>query len=313
MTMKRILSIITLALIAAATLTLGEVIPQAKAEENNASYFTKESFTLGSITLPYRKAEINADRSEMPALVMYLHGGTSRGSDNEAQLLEVAVDSIYNYLSEHDIRATFIVPQCPANGGWTSQNRKVVHDLLANLIDGGQADADRVYVMGGSMGGTGTWCQLSYFPNFYAAAMPVAGSPKDLVAANVAATPVYTVMGTADNIMSIPDVEAFKTEVETAGGLVTLDIEDGWTHANTCEWSYTAERLAWLFAQRKSEETGITSHPANSTANHSGMFTLSGIRLSEPPAKGFCIENGKKIIRIKNMDASAAGAYYRHL
>ena len=295
--MKRILTIITFALIATTTLAIGKVAPQAKGETINASCFAKETFTLGSITLPYRMAEINAEKSEMPALVMYLHGGTSRGSDNEAQLLEAAVDSIYNYLSEHDIHAIFIVPQCPTNGDWTSQNRKVVHDLLANLTDNGQADADRVYVMGGSMGGTGTWCQLSYFPNFYAAAMPVAGNPKDLVATNVAATPVYTVMGTADNIMSISDVEAFITEAEKAGGLLTLDIEDGWTHANTCEWSYTAERLDWLYAPRRCAETGITIHPANISTSRSGIFSLSGIRLSEPPANGFYIENGKKMIK----------------
>ena len=175
--------------------------------------FSRESFTLGQVTLPYRKAEICHSVAEKPTLVLYLHGGSSRGSDNEAQLKENAVNVIYQYLLDRDIAATFIVPQCPTGGGWTSQNRKVVNELLKSYVNEGTVDADRIYVLGGSMGGTGTWCQLSYFPDFYAAAMPVAGNPTGMNAANVATTPVLTVMGTADAMMSIPDVETFMADV----------------------------------------------------------------------------------------------------
>ena len=215
--------------------------------------FERSTFTLGSTTLPYRYAEICYGET-VPALVLYLHGGTSRGNDNEAQLNEAAVSIIYQYLTSHNISATFIVPQCPAGGGWTTTLRRVVNELLRSYITAGFADSCRVYVMGGSMGGTGTWCQLSYFPNFYAAAMPVAGNPTGMNAANVATTPVYTVMGTADNIMSIDAVEEFQTDVFAAGGTMILDVENGWTHQNTCELSYTEPRLDWLFSQTRSEK-----------------------------------------------------------
>ena len=131
--------------------------------------------------------------------------------------------------------AIFVVPQCPSGGGWTSQNRKVMNELLKSYIQKGQADPDRVYVMGGSMGGTGTWCQISYFPDFYAAAMPVAGNPTGMNAENVATTPVLTVMGTADTMMSIENVESFMEDVIAAGGYVQLDAEKGWSHPTTCE------------------------------------------------------------------------------
>ena len=79
--------------------------------------FSYEQGTFGGIALSYRKAVIG-DGNERPSLVLYLHGGSSRGSDNEAQLLEPGVDSLANYLENHDIHAVFIVPQCPAGGGW---------------------------------------------------------------------------------------------------------------------------------------------------------------------------------------------------
>lgn len=254
--------------------------------------FSYESFTLGQITLPYRKASIELNNTTKPALVLYLHGGTSRGNDNETQLKEKAVGVITDYLTRRNIPAIFIVPQCPANGGWTSQNRKVMNDLLQSYILKGEADADRVYVMGGSMGGTGTWCQLSYFPNFYAAAMPVAGNPTGLNATNVATTPVLTVMGTADALMSIDDVETFKTDVIAAGGTVLLNIENGWSHPTTCEESYTDERLDWLFSHTRSTTTGIRDISKEKVANDV-KYSLSGRHLSSP-TRSIYIRNGKK-------------------
>ena len=259
------------------------------------SLFSRESFSLGTTTLSYRKAEICHETSTQPLLALYLHGGTARGNDNEAQLKEAAVGVIYNYLQSHGISATMIVPQCPAGGGWTNQLRRVVNELLKDFVNEGTVDADRVYVMGGSMGGTGTWCQLSYFSDFYAAAMPVAGNPADCDATNVATTPVLTVMGTADNIMSIPTVEAFRDEVETKGGTIRLDIEQGWTHANTCEQSYTDERLDWLFSQIRSGESSIQSQYTDQhTSTHA--YSVSGV-VAQPGQKGIIIKKGEKIIR----------------
>ncbi|MBQ7179658.1 MAG: prolyl oligopeptidase family serine peptidase [Bacteroidaceae bacterium] len=259
--------------------------------------FSRESITLGQVTLLYRKAEICHSGARKPVLVLYLHGGSSRGSDNEAQLQEKAVSVIYQYLLLHDIPATFIVPQCPSGGGWTSQNRKVVNELLKSYVKEGTVDADRIYVMGGSMGGTGTWCQLSYFPDFYAAAMPVAGNPTGMNAANVATTPVLTVMGTADAMMSITDVETFMADVIAAGGSVRLDTEEGWSHPTTCEQSYTEERLDWLFSQVRGVETGIREM-VNSKWSNGKCYDLVGRPISLP-ASGIYIKDGKKYIQRK--------------
>jgi len=257
--------------------------------------FSYGSFTLGSVFLPYRAADICHNDTTPAALVLYLHGGTSRGNDNETQLKEKAVSVIYEYLCVHGIAATLIVPQCPTGGGWTSQNRKVVNDLLKGYINARKGDADRVYVMGGSMGGTGTWCQLSYFPDFYAAAMPVAGNPTDMNAENVATTPVLTVMGTADNMMSIPAVEEFRTLVVEAGGSVQLDIEEGWSHPATCEQSYTEERLNWLFCQTRGESTGFIPISSSGT-NIDAIYDLQGRRLRRLQ-KGINIIGRKKVVK----------------
>ena len=260
----------------------------------NETRFSRETFSLGSNTLSYREADICHDGTDKPILVLYLHGGSARGDDNEAQLREAAVSVIYQYLYSHQIPATFIVPQCPSGGGWTGQLRKVVNELMKRKSNDGAHDANRVYVMGGSMGGTGTWAQLSHFPDFYAAAMPVAGNPTGLDAAAVATTPVLTVMGTADNMMSIPTVEQFQTEVLAVGGTLILETEQGWSHPTTCEQSYTDQRLDWLFSWHHGNSTGINAI-TSITPLSVPIYNLGGRKVSNP-TKGIYLIDGKKVI-----------------
>ncbi len=49
--------------------------------------FSKETFTDANMSLPYRKATIPG-YGDNASLVIYLHGGTSKGNDNEKQMLE---------------------------------------------------------------------------------------------------------------------------------------------------------------------------------------------------------------------------------
>lgn len=283
--MKRLSTLLVLAMLCVASILA----------ETTETTFTRHTFTLGQTTLPYRKADIGSEASAKPAVLLYLHGGTVRGDDNETQLTEPGIGTICNYIESNGLTATVLVPQCPAGGGWNTQLARVLYELVRSYAEDGKHDASRIYVVGGSMGGTGTWTQLSRFPDFYAAAMPVAGNPTGLDAANVATTPVRTVMGTADVIMSIDNVTAFKADVVAAGGTLILDIEQGWSHQNVCEHSYTDDRLAWLFAHIRNDDTGI-GELVGARQDDTSIYDLSGRRVATP-AKGIYISNGKKYIR----------------
>ena len=67
------------------------------------------------IKLPYRKAISNGDGNGKYAFVIYLHGGSSKGNDNNKQLAEKGIDSIANYILRHNEKAVFVVPQCPSD------------------------------------------------------------------------------------------------------------------------------------------------------------------------------------------------------
>ena len=247
--------------------------------------FSKETFSLGGTTIPYRKASTPGP-GDKAALVVYLHGGSSKGNDNVTQMNEPGSNSISSWLANNNRKAIMIVPQCPKDRSWLGTMLATVKQLMQTFIDRGVADEAQVYIFGGSMGGTGTWNMLANYPEFFAAAMPVAGNPTGLDAEKVAQTPLYTVMGTADVIMKIPNVKTFLAEMDEWNAEYQFDIEDGWTHEDTCKKSYTDTRLEWVFGHTRGDESGITTVDASDTGIvASTWYTLDGQQFSTQPTK----------------------------
>lgn len=270
------------------------------AQENGTSaaglQFSKEELLLADGTvLPYRQMQVEGqDKS----LVIYLHGGSSCGKDNETQLGEAGIDSIAGYLASHDIPSTFIVPQCTdRTKGWSGMSANV-KALLDYVATNGNINVNRIYIFGGSMGGTGTWKMLSTYPDYFAAAMPCAANPTGMKAANVATTPVYNVMGLADKIMDADvrtTAENFTNQLRYLGDDVVYETVEGWSHETTCIQSYTSARLDWIFSHAKKSEDGI-SYVIETTKKDECYYDLQGKRLNAPIASRIYIHNGKKVV-----------------
>lgn len=246
--------------------------------------FSKETFTNDVTTLPYRKATIPG-YGDKASLIIYLHGGSSKGNDNETQMQEPGINSIASWLSANNRKAIMLVPQCPTDKAWLGSTQDVLVALFKTYIDQGVADADKVYIFGGSMGGTGTWGMLSNHSDLFAAAMPVAGNPTGLNAEAISRVPIYTVMGTADKIMKISNVETFLDEMDEYKAEYKFDIEDGWTHEDVCKKSYTNERLAWVFKHTKGQSTGIEQiSNDDSILVNTTWYSINGQRLTTEPS-----------------------------
>ena len=251
---------------------------------------SKEQITTLGITMGYRKCVItNENSTEAPILVVYLHGGSSKGNDNEKQLLEPGTDSIARYLETHGINAIFLIPQCPTNKSWGGPMNTMLKAMIDRYASEGVADSNRIYIFGGSMGGTGTWGVLSAYPNFFAAAMPVAANPSKTVVENVATTPACTVMGTADAIMKVETAASFVEELKALDDDVRMDVEEGWTHETTCIQSYTTARLEWVFSHRRDTPSAILRPTSVSQVVSSQFFSIDGKRLSNPIASKLII------------------------
>ena len=255
--------------------------------ENNL-VFEAEKIVSAEIEMPYRVA--HTDGVGNPSFVIYLHGGSSKGNDNDTQMKEAGIDSIANYLDFKQLNAVYLVPQCPSDKSWGGPMLGVLKALIDSYARSESLDDTDVYIFGGSMGGTGTWSMLSAYPHLFTAAMPVAGNPSKCDVDNVATTPVYTVMGTSDRIMSVETASDFINELNARGAITRFDIEEGWTHEMTCIQSYTTERLDWVFEHSRNY-SGIENPVAdNKIVKSVQYYSLDGRQLSESPCKGFYIE-----------------------
>lgn len=267
---------------------IGILFCVAEGKSENNLVFEADKIMSAGIELPYRVAHTSGIGNHV--LVIYLHGGSNKGNDNTTQMNEAGIDSIANYLDFKQVNAVYLVPQCPSDKSWGGPMLGILKALIDRYVLSESLDNTDIYIFGGSMGGTGTWSMLSAYPRLFTAAMPVAGNPSKCDASNVATTPIYTVMGTSDRIMSVETASDFVDELNARGGITRFDIEEGWTHEVTCIQSYTTERLDWIFGHSRNS-SGIENPVADDKIVKSVQyFSLDGRRLSESPCKGFYIE-----------------------
>ncbi|EDM25417.1 hypothetical protein LNTAR_09796 [Lentisphaera araneosa HTCC2155] len=133
--------------------------------------------------LPYRLMKpIDYDSSKSYPLILSLHGAGGRGTKNKKNLKDWHV-----YLSEENLRRKhpcFVLsPQM--NSNWTFKHRRdsskkgpltVSLELIEKLKKEYSIDSDRIYVIGHSLGGQGTWLSIWNRPDYFAAAIPSAGA-----------------------------------------------------------------------------------------------------------------------------------------
>ena len=270
------------------------------AQDVNGGGLTFESLQhdFANTSLGYRKAVVEGESGADKSLVIYLHGGSSCGTDNTAQMQEPGIDSIGNYLISHQMSAVFIVPQCPDRSkGWGGLT-KSVKALLDFMVNTEGIAPNRIYIFGGSMGGTGTWNMLSNYPNYFAAAMPCAANPKGMSAENVSTTPVYNVMGGADKIMDgevRTIAENFISQLNALGDDTRYEVVAGWSHEVTCKQSYSAQRLDWVFSHTREVVDGISATSVR-PASEDAWYTMQGVSIPKPSFAGVYIHAGKKVV-----------------
>lgn len=151
----------------------------------------------------YRMYEPNAH--EPRPLILFLHGGGECGTDNLLQLTGT-LGAIK--LAERFPDMFVMAPQAPDYGigmaemfermkshanpfrvcigaetdigigdrGWNRDYVGRVCDLIRKLISEGKVDAERVYILGMSMGGAGVITTVSIAPDLFAAAVPICPS-----------------------------------------------------------------------------------------------------------------------------------------
>ena len=141
-------------------------------------------------------------RAQWP-LILYLHGGSLRGTDIE-QVRTLGLP--HKLESDPDFPFIVVSPQCPPGEIWTDV------DALSALVDHAKTayrvDPNRIYVTGHSMGGRGALYLAYRSPERFAAV--IALSPLSPITAwkdNLAKVPLWIFHGRIDTLAPIADTE----------------------------------------------------------------------------------------------------------
>ncbi|MCA8998348.1 MAG: prolyl oligopeptidase family serine peptidase, partial [Planctomycetaceae bacterium] len=130
--------------------------------------------------------------------------------------------------------------------------------LVMALVDHFQIaqpiDPDRIYVVGLSMGGFGTWDLLQRQSEKYAAAVPICGGGDPTYAKKIGTVPIWAFHGDQDTVVKPHRSREMVQALRELGNPVIHTEYPGIGHNS---WTPTAEnRLVWdwLFAQRRRSE-----------------------------------------------------------
>jgi predicted peptidase len=242
--MKRALSLLGVFLFA---LFSSAESPRVSQQQQRAQVF--EGQTTDPVRISYLlflPADYQKNISARWPLILYLHGGSLRGTDIES----VRTLGLPHKL-ESDPNFPFIVvsPQCPAGEIWTDVEASGA--LLDRLQTDYRIDPDRVYVTGHSMGGRGALYLAYRQPERFAAVLAL--SPLSPITAwkdNLAKVPLWVLHGRADALAPVADTEELVHGIEKAGGRPRAHILPERDHFILDVYD-RPEVYEWLLGQRR--------------------------------------------------------------
>ena len=194
-------------------------------------------------------------------LIIWLHGLGERGTNNTSQLNNGVVNLANDTNQAYD-PAFVMVPQNPTSaGGWTSSY--ITADFISesrlflaidDLVARNRVDRDRIYLMGLSYGGGGTWDYGTRFPGYFAAIAPMSmsGSGGKNSLALMADLPIWAFAAQDDSGFYGASLSTVNGVRETGGRVVFNSYVSG-GHSGTT-WGAAAsdpDFYRWLMAQRR--------------------------------------------------------------
>ena len=168
--------------------------------------------------MPYRLMKpIHFNPKMRYPVIVSLHGGGGRGSDNLKQLRD------WNkVLAQEKIRTDYpgyvLAPQ--SSRMWDTTHLRNIKDIIKDLPS---VDMNRIYILGHSMGGEGTYRLIQADPEYFAAAAPSAGSglarSEDFINASIIKDiPIWAFHGDQDRVCPIERDQKLFAEMQKIGG-----------------------------------------------------------------------------------------------
>lgn len=233
--------------------------------------FEKKTYiSTSGDTLRYRLlTPLNMQSGQKYPLVLFLHGAGERGCDNEKQLTHGG-QMWLNPVNRDQYPAFVLAPQCPPDAYWAYTARptsftpaqmpaeaplspifRTLKELLDKFLADSRVDKSRIYVIGLSMGGMGTYDLAIRYPEIFAAAIPICGTvnPARLKEAKDVKFRIFH--GDADNVVTVEGSRQAYRALKKAGAQVEYKEYPGCNHGSWNPAFNEPDFMEWLFTQKK--------------------------------------------------------------
>lgn len=231
----------------------------------------------GGKTIQFRILEpLKVKKTKKYPVVIFLHGSGERGTDNTKQLVHGST-LFEKKKNRKKYPAYVIFPQCPEEASWTSRNvekedtahkfvfdysltptfpLQQVFDIVHHYKNMPNVDTNRIYIMGLSLGGMGTFEAISRHPELFAAAIPICGGADlDYVKKFATKVKVWIFHGAQDDIVLPRYSREAVDKIIQEGGFPRYT-EFPLANHNSWDPAFKTENLfEWLFAQKRSTNT----------------------------------------------------------
>ena len=209
---------------------------------------------------------VNMKDDKKYPLILSLHGAGGKGSDNKKQL-----KSWNAQLADSQIRKKFpayvLAPQ--SKGQWNLDTLTLIKDVIKNIPN---VDMNRIYILGHSMGGHGTFIYIQADPNYFAAAAPSAGTGLKSTASFIKPEiikdiPMWASHGDKDKVCPYDRIVDLMNKMKAINGNFKLTSwtggnhgvsdrfipghESGKTELSSSRCDPESDFLTWLFKQKK--------------------------------------------------------------
>ncbi len=183
-------------------------------------YQFRERTSSGGETLKYVVyVPRNLEAGRKYPLAVYLHGRCDECVTQERILQESGLRWWHDYDKDVQQEPTFLLAPVGGIGGWTSEaRRQAVFEMIDGLLQEFPIDRQRIYLMGFSLGGAGTWNYLQRRPGFFAAANPEALAGRDLDPEVLKNTPVWATIGINDEANRLEELSTVVARIRAANG-----------------------------------------------------------------------------------------------
>ena len=186
---------------------------------------------------------IETSKKKLP-LIVTLHGSGGGRRDIEQKKWQGAINQLLK-TENPEFEAVVVEPQ--SDGEWDPDSlQKMLNYILRENPD---VDANRLYCMGYSMGGKGTWEWAMHYPDRFAAIIPKGFIPDLSKIDGMVDLPIWAMVGDKDSKPRVEGIPAMEKALREMGSTrVKISVFEGANHATAAGRSKEEPGVwEWLF------------------------------------------------------------------